>query len=184
MALLTTLSGIMTSLGQMVNPGVNLDLIAPLLAKARKAEGANVSEEVLMDKVKEHRRCKWWNRGFCRDREGCAFNHPQEDCQDHLKERCTTMGCTSLRHRKVCKFFSSEASCLRGDRCAYLHKVDVLKNSELEVEIQCHSVNKVGVDKAMIKENQKATQTELKPDSKDNQTQTAKNRDRFMQKIF
>ena len=70
-------------LGHMVNQGVNLDLIAPLLAKARKAEGANVSEEVLMDKVKEHRRCKWWNRGFCREREGCAFNHPQEDCQDH-----------------------------------------------------------------------------------------------------
>jgi hypothetical protein len=145
-------------LGQMVSQGVNLDLIDPLLAKARKAEGANVSDEVLMDKVKEHRRCKWWNRGFCREREGCAFNHPQEDCQDHLKGRCTTKGCTSFRHRKVCRFFSSEEGCLRGDSCAYLHKV--------EMEVQCPSVKKVSLEME--------TQTERNPDLKENETQTDK----------
>ena len=75
-------------LDQMNTQGVNLDMITLLLAKAKKAEGANSVKEVIVDKVMEHRRCKLWNRGYCREKERCAFSHPQEDCQDHLKGRC------------------------------------------------------------------------------------------------
>ena len=95
-------------LNQMKNQGVNLDMITDLLAKAKQAERANNVEEVIVDKVKEHRRCKRWNSGYCREKEGCAYNHPPEDCKDHLKRRCTTRRCTSLRHRNMCKFISSE----------------------------------------------------------------------------
>jgi hypothetical protein len=128
------LTGRLTELGkeamwvldQMKNQGVNLDMITDLLAKAKKAERANNVEEVIVDKVKKHRRWwKWWNRGYCWEKEGCAYNHPPEDCKDHLKGGCTTRGCTSHRHRKMCKFFSGETGCHWGDRCQYLHIVDV-----------------------------------------------------------
>ena len=75
-------------------------------------------------------------------------------------------GCTSFRHRKVCKFFSSEEGCLRGDSCAYLHKV--------EVEMQCSSLKKVSLEKEINKVNLKETQTERNPDIKENETQTDK----------
>ena len=41
-------------LGQMLNSGVKMDVVAPLLAKARKAERASDMEE-LKDEVKETR---------------------------------------------------------------------------------------------------------------------------------
>ena len=62
-----------------MNYGVYLDSIDFLLAKARKAERANIVEEVAkgrQEEVKETRRCKW-----------CSFVHPKEDCQDHLQGR-------------------------------------------------------------------------------------------------
>ena len=51
-------------LGGRVSHGVNLANITPPLEKARKAETAKVLEEIMIDKVKDHVRCKWWNRGF------------------------------------------------------------------------------------------------------------------------
>ena len=62
-----------------------MNVVAPLLAKARKAERANMTEEFKGNEVKEPRRCKWWNRGYCREKEKCSFLHPKEDCQDHLQ---------------------------------------------------------------------------------------------------
>ena len=160
-------------LDQMKTQGVNLDMITLLLAEAEKAEGANSVKEVIVDKVMEHRRCKWWNRGYCREKERCAFKHPQEDCQDHLKGRCTTRGCTSLRHRKRCKFFSSETGCHRGDRCQYLHIMDVnvaveteVRENEAEVkkpvskEVQAHD-NKEMVNKEVQSEKEKNCHCEV-----------------------
>ena len=108
-------------LGQMLNSGVKMDAVAPLLAKARKAERANIAEELKENKVKEPRRCKWWNRGYCREQGGRSFSHPTEDCQDHLQGGCHTKGCRNLRHRKKCKYFESSQGCYRGERCEYLH---------------------------------------------------------------
>ena len=103
-------------LAEIINNGMSLDSIDFLLAKARKAERANIVEEVAkggQEEVKETRRCKWWNMGYCREKERCSFVHPKEDCQDHLQGRCTYRGCT-LRQRKVCTFLHTEVGCLRG----------------------------------------------------------------------
>ena len=62
-------------------------------------------------------RCKWWNRGFSREKD----QHHEGDCQDHLLDRCLTKGCR-LRHRKPCKYFATTDGCHRNDKCQYLHQ--------------------------------------------------------------
>ena len=131
-------------LARMINNKIGLDSITILLAKARKAEGASVVEEEKnenVEEIKEKRRCKWYNRGYCREKERCSFVHPKLDCKDHLQGRCSIRGCT-LRHRRVCKFHEKEDGCIRGEMCEYLHHdlpkrndniADVLENDE-EVE--------------------------------------------------
>ena len=54
----------------MLNTGVPYDSITPLLATARKAERANLVEEVEEQNGKDRKRCKWWNRGYCREKTG------------------------------------------------------------------------------------------------------------------
>ena len=145
-------------LAQMINSGVGLDSIDWLLAKARKAEKANLVEDVQKDRGEEKtekRRCKWWNRGFCREKEKCPFLHPKEDCQDHMQGRCILRGCT-LRHRRECKFFSSKAGCIRGEMCAYIHKKtteekDTVEDSEKNLK-----------EKPNVKSREVQTETELK----------------------
>ena len=131
----------------MLNSGVTRGEVTPLLNLARKAEKAELVEEVVTQKGKEQGRCKWWNRGYCREQDRCSCNQPTTDCVEHLQGGCTRRGCTSLRHRKVCKFLASEAGCLRGDTCEYLHpekfevmdKVNSDKNKTIEKEIQIES---------------------------------------------
>ena len=134
-------------LGQMLNSGSSLDSIAPLLAVARKAVRANEVEEE-EPKAKDKRRCKWWNRGFCRDKVKCSFRHPIGDCQDHLQGGCTTRGCITLRHRKVCKFLKTETGCLRGEECEYLH---VQENELVEKRVDKEKENKFDTKKTCVK---------------------------------
>ena len=123
-------------LAEMINSGESLDSVDFLLAKARKAEQANLVDEFgngKQDEAKETRRCKWWNRGYCREKERCLFIHPKGDCQDHLQGRCTSRGCT-LQHRKVCKFIHTRVGCLRGEDCAYLHPAEEVTAGENNAE--------------------------------------------------
>ena len=78
-------------LGQLLNSGVPLDMVTTFLAKTRKAERAVIEEEVEL--VKDRRRCKWWNNGFCREKDGCSFSHPRADSQDDCWLHC-----------KICKY--------------------------------------------------------------------------------
>ena len=76
----------------------------------------------------EHR-CKWWNRGYCREANKCVYNHPEGDCLDHLKEECFNQGC-KLRHRRRCKYWGTGAGCYNGTQCQYT--VDpIIQNVEM-----------------------------------------------------
>ena len=148
-------------LAQMINSGVGLESIDFLLAKARKADKANIVEVVekdMSENVKDKRRCKWWNRGYCWEKEGCSFLHPKEDCQDHLHGRCNIKGCT-LRHRRQCKFHCTEVGCKRGNMCAYIHGKVLKEKDVLEIcgEIQGEKFSKES----------KEVQTDPEPKSQD-----------------
>ena len=76
-------------------------------------------------KTPKDKRCKWWNKGYCREgTTKCLYSHPTGDCQQHLQEgRCSTQGC-KLRHRKMCKYWGTPAGCFRKEHCQYLHQHD------------------------------------------------------------
>ena len=103
----------------MRNAAVSLEAVTHFLVKGSRAQQSNFQEEDQM--VKERRRCKWWNRGFCKEKDWWTFYHPSGDCHANLQGRCSSKGCNTLRHRKVCKFFLTEEGCLREEMCAYLH---------------------------------------------------------------
>ena len=88
-----------------------------------KALACGGQEGTSISKVKSNKRCKWWNRGYCREQERCQFSHQGEDCEEHLMlGHCTTKGCRQ-RHRKRWKYWNLKEGCYRGLECQYLHMV-------------------------------------------------------------
>ena len=73
------------------------------------------------DKSKNSKRCRYWNRGFCRIGDECKYYHSEEDCQSYMEGGiCRDRNC-DRRHRKDCRYFKEEAGCFRGESCEYLH---------------------------------------------------------------
>ena len=86
------------------------------------------------DKCSSPIRCKFWNRGYCREGTNCAFYHPADDCLQHLQEgRCSSQGC-QLRHRKICKYWRKNSVCFRKGQCQYLHIDDHEKSKDIVAE--------------------------------------------------
>ena len=70
---------------------------------------------------KSSKRCRYWNRGFCREKSSCLFSHVKEDCESFQKDgSCHDRTCKK-RHRKECCYFN-KGNCFRGDKCEYMHK--------------------------------------------------------------
>ena len=149
-------------LKKMKEEGISDEILEPLMNEAKKAAGIQSDEkEVRITTVK---RCKWWNRGFCRDKESCSFSHPLDDCHDHLNGGCISRGCNTKRHRKQCKYFNTETGCFRGHRCEYLHKV-----MEVTIERQVEEVLEMGTqtepeEKCICKKNYDSCKVEIKDD--------------------
>ena len=74
-------------LEMMRSQGMPMEVHDPLFQIAVRASGLEVEKSQNQNKAK---RCKWWNRGFCREREGCSYDHPKEDCPDHINGKCNT----------------------------------------------------------------------------------------------
>ena len=69
------------------------------------------------------RKCRYFNRGFCKYREGCKYYHSPVICKDYVEVGiCRKSSCFN-RHPKTCKHWSvSPNGCPREDSCLYLHK--------------------------------------------------------------
>ena len=65
--------------------------------------------------------CKYWNRGYCRNRERCRYDHPEEDCDVFMLNKDCRIQSFHLRHRRTCKYWKTEEGCFRGNFCQYLH---------------------------------------------------------------
>ena len=62
------------------------------------------------------------NRGFCKKQSLCSFFHPQNICENFLKEgNCVLTDCSS-RHPKNYKYWI-RGYCFRGKHCAFNHRV-------------------------------------------------------------
>ena len=121
---------------ELVREGVSRESFVTMGMVAKKAMDACVVEEKDNEKLKEmfNVRCKWWNRGFCKEREKCSYDHPDDDCPDHLQDGgCSNKKCR-LRHRKDCRYFGTSQGCHRGEQCQYFHKILSMDNSEVKAD--------------------------------------------------
>ena len=102
--------------------------------------------------------CKYYNRGFCRNRTQCWNLHAENICKIFLKEgKCFQKDCAS-RHPYRCKYF--RRGCKRGNDCVYLHQQknnDCLIENEIISDTNAHENNDyMEIDKNVdISENKK-----------------------------
>ena len=79
------------------------------------------------------KKCRYFNRGFCKYKTKCRFVHPQQICQQHTQDnKCEKRDCQD-RHPKTCKWLSTEFGCKRSD-CEYLHVTLVTDEVQVQVE--------------------------------------------------
>ena len=84
-------------------------------------------EEVInasVDKKKRNVKCRYNDRGYCRQLSECVFLHSDIICDKVLSTgKCSDSKECLLRHPKDCKHWMGDRrGCLRGDACKYLHQ--------------------------------------------------------------
>ena len=73
-------------------------------------------------------KCRYWNRGYCKEGKKCQFAHPERDCQKFLQtDECKERGCEN-RHRRICRYYKTQEGCYRKEKCQYLHKEGAKEN--------------------------------------------------------
>ena len=78
------------------------------------------NEDQNVDKAVVRKRCRYYNRGYCKFKSKCRYIHPKETCKLHLtNKRCDSNSCTE-RHPKNCKWFESRVGCKQAE-CEYIH---------------------------------------------------------------
>ena len=66
------------------------------------------------------KKCKYYDKGYCKYLKKCRYFHPIDICKTHLEEqKCKEKGCRE-RHPKACKWFQRDIGCKRLN-CQYLH---------------------------------------------------------------
>ena len=124
----------------------NSDSIKRLDIEIAKLERKKEADEPLKDKKEadvkdETKRCRYYNKGFCKYEKRCRYFHPQEICQNHLDTlNCNLKGCKK-RHPKVCKWFQKDVGCKREENCDFLHVTSACgddgKTAHKEIEYKC-----------------------------------------------
>ena len=66
-------------------------------------------------------RCKYYNKGFCKEGNRCEFFHPQDNCQEfECSGQCSQGSSCKLRHPRKCRYWL-RGDCWRLENCVYLH---------------------------------------------------------------
>ena len=82
------------------------------------------------NEMKSKVRCKYQNKGFCREGSSCVYSHREQNCP----EFCSSGSCSQdpvcpYRHPNKCKFWI-RGKCWRGATCVYLHRNEDLGSVE------------------------------------------------------
>ena len=103
-------------------------------------------------------KCKYNDRGYCRNKQQCKYLHSNIVCEKRTKgEVCENNYC-SFRHPRKCQFFKIKNGCRFGISCQYVHENNEKDKSE-QIKIQCVACTDILNDKSdIIKhvENEKA----------------------------
>ena len=87
-----------------------------------KNDKATADKSDNCDKEAENKdkKCKYYNRGYCKYKAECKFSHPNKICIVYLEGgRCDMKACKE-RHPKICKWSQVSSGC-RRQNCDYLH---------------------------------------------------------------
>ena len=96
-------------------------------------------------------KCKYNNRGYCRNKQQCKYLHSNIVCEKHIKgEVCENNHC-SLRHPRKCLFFRMKSGCRFGVSCQYVHENNDKDKSE-QIKFQCVACKYILNDKSDIVE--------------------------------
>ena len=75
------------------------------------------------DVPRKTRKCRHFNRGFCKFRNTCHFYHNPDICDEYLKNKvCHGRDCP-YRHPKPCRNVKRGEKCNWGQNCLYLHSI-------------------------------------------------------------
>ena len=69
---------------------------------------------------KTRKKCRYYDRGFCKYNKKCRFSHPEGICQDYLNTlKCGGKECCQI-HPKLCRWDQGKGGCNRGEDCLHL----------------------------------------------------------------
>ena len=87
----------------------------------------NLNVEICKDTSKSGpskpvKKCRYYNRGYCKFENRCRFHHPENICQDFVQNGiCRTQQCHN-RHPRDCRYWTNkQEGCNRQEKCQYLH---------------------------------------------------------------
>ena len=110
-------------------------------------------DEVNKAAIKE-KKCKYFDKGYCKYKLECKFAHSGEICKTHLEGRkCKENSCKD-RHPKVCKWWM-KGGCRRTD-CEYLHVTlihDDDKQNEAHKYFPCYGCKNCFDDRTCVVQN-------------------------------
>ena len=109
-----------------------LDIVEKLLAALSESELQRIERKKLKKSIK----CKYFNRGYCKEGSSCDFVHPQSICKEFVDVgTCESGQRCPRRHPRKCRYWR-EGNCWRGSSCAFQHqeKDRLMENDDKEHE--------------------------------------------------
>ena len=95
----------------------------------------NKEESKLVENMKKKstKRCKFNNRGYCKEEtSACNFLHANEVCEEYLTSgSCSLRRSCQLRHPWMCKYWL-RGYCWRNNDCVFLHKTEDLGKESIK----------------------------------------------------
>ena len=85
--------------------------------------------------VRNAKKCRYFNRGYCKYKHNCKYLHPKEICKEYLVSgTCGNVECCE-RHPRVCKWIESNGRCKRNSEYDYLRVTIANKKTLLAINV-------------------------------------------------